>query len=88
MNETIQKLETVTNTLKIRLFDAQEKIDFIESQMKEREKVLMTIVQMVGVQPDHNGEVSFEAIIDAVRALVPVEKPEDEQAGFVEDAQV
>lgn len=81
MEQKTQQLEQAVATLKIRLFDAQEQIAFLDGQIKEREKALMKIVELVQVQPDENGTVSFDAIVDAVRVLVAT----DEQ---VSDAEI
>lgn len=89
MEQRVKQLEGITNNLKIRLFDAQEQIAFMNDQIKEREDVLMEIVKLANVQPNENGEVGFGDIVEAVRALIPVEVPVDSNSvGVVEDAQV
>ena len=63
--------EQMINVLKVRLFDTQEKAAFLEGQLKDRERVLMELVRILGIQPDENGTVSLDAIVEEVKELLP-----------------
>lgn len=76
--------EQMINVLKVRLFDTQEKAAFLEGQLKDRERVLMELVRILGIQPDENGTVSLDAIVEEVKALLPKDEEAAEAAEEVE----
>lgn len=65
-----KQYEQLINALKVRAFDAQDKADFLESQLKDRERVLMDLVRILGIEPDENGTVSLDAITEKVESLL------------------
>ena len=76
--------EQMINVLKVRLFDTQEKAAFLEGQLKDRERVLMELVRILGIQPDGNGTVSLDAIVEEVKALLPKDEAAEEAEEEVE----
>ncbi|UOX40521.1 tail fiber chaperone [Aeromonas phage GomatiRiver_11] len=66
--------QQIIASLKIRLFDAGEQIGAQQSQLDDFQKTLMTIVDIIGLQPEEGAEsIALEKIVDGVRALVPAE---------------
>lgn len=76
--------EQMINVLKVRLFDTQEKAAFLEGQLKDRERVLMELVRILGIQPDENGTVSLDAIVEEVKALLPKDEAAEDAKEEVE----
>ncbi|XAO14459.1 tail fiber assembly chaperone [Escherichia phage FL15] len=76
--------EQMINVLKVRLFDTQEKAAFLEAQLKDRERVLMELVRILGIQPDENGTVSLDAIVEEVKALLPKDEAAEDAEEEVE----
>ena len=76
--------EQMINVLKVRLFDTQEKAAFLEGQLKDRERVLMELVRILGIQPDKNGTVSLDAIVEEVKALLPKDEAAEDDKEEVE----
>lgn len=81
-----QQHEQMINVLKVRLFDAQEKASFLEGQLKDRERVLMDLVRILGVEPDDQGVVSLEEVVEKVKALLPKEETKDEELELLTEA--
>jgi len=81
-----QQHEQMINVLKVRLFDAQEKASFLEGQLKDRERVLMDLVRILGVEPDEQGVVSLEEVVEKVKALLPKEEAKDEEVELITEA--
>lgn len=78
--------EQMINVLKVRLFDTQEKASFLEGQLKDRERVLMELVRILGIQPDENGTVSLDAIVEEVKALLPKDEEAEEEVELITEA--
>lgn len=78
--------EQMINVLKVRLFDTQEKAAFLEGQLKDRERVLMELVRILGIQPDENGTVSLDAIVEEVKALLPKDEEAAEEVELITEA--
>lgn len=76
--------EQMINVLKVRLFDTQEKAAFLEGQLKDRERVLMELVRVLDIQPDENGTVSLDAIVEEVKALLPKDEAAEDAKEEVE----
>lgn len=76
--------EQMINVLKVRLFDTQEKAAFLEGQLKDRERVLMELVRILGIQPDENGTVSLDDIVEEVKALLPKDEAAEDAKEEVE----
>lgn len=76
--------EQMINVLKVRLFDTQEKAAFLEGQLKDRERVLMELVRVLGIQPDENGTVSLDAIVEEVKELLPKDEAAEDAKEEVE----
>ncbi len=76
--------EQMINVLKVRLFDTQEKAAFLEGQLKDRERVLMELVRILGIQPDENDTVSLDAIVEEVKALLPKDEAAEDAEEEVE----
>lgn len=76
--------EQMINVLKVRLFDTQEKAAFLEGQLKDRERVLMELVRILGIQPDENGTVSLDAIVEEVKELLPKDEAAEDAKEEVE----
>lgn len=76
--------EQMINVLKVRLFDTQEKASFLEGQLKDRERVLMELVRILGIQPDENGTVSLDAIVEEVKELLPKDEAAEDAKEEVE----
>lgn len=76
--------EQMINVLKVRLFDTQEKAAFLEGQLKDRERVLMELVRILGIQSDENGTVSLDAIVEEVKALLPKDEAAEDAKEEVE----
>lgn len=76
--------EQMINVLKVRLFDTQEKAAFLEGQLKDRERVLMELVRILGIQPDENGTVSLDSIVEEVKALLPKDEAAEDAKEEVE----
>lgn len=81
-----QQHEQMVNVLKVRLFDAQEKASFLEGQLKDRERVLMDLVRILGVEPDDQGVVSLEEVVEKVKALLPKEEAKEEELELLTEA--
>lgn len=81
-----QQHEQMINVLKVRLFDAQEKASFLEGQLKDRERVLMDLVRILGVEPDEQGVVSLEEVVEKVKALLPKEEAKEEELELLTEA--
>lgn len=81
-----QQHEQMINVLKVRLFDAQEKASFLEGQLKDRERVLMDLVRILGVEPDDQGVVSLEEVVEKVKALLPKEEAKEEEVELITEA--
>lgn len=81
-----QQHEQMINVLKVRLFDAQEKASFLEGQLKDRERVLMDLVRILGVEPDDQGVVSLEEVVEKVKALLPKEEAKEEELELLTEA--
>lgn len=81
-----QHHEQMINVLKVRLFDAQEKASFLEGQLKDRERVLMDLVRILGVEPDDQGVVSLEEVVEKVKALLPKEEAKEEELELLTEA--
>lgn len=81
-----QQHEQMINVLKVRLFDAQEKASFLEGQLKDRERVLMDLVRILGVEPDDQGVVSLEEVVEKVKALLPKEEAREEELELLTEA--
>ncbi len=78
--------EQMINVLKVRLFDTQEKAAFLEGQLKDRERVLMELVRILGIQPDENGTVSLDAIVEEVKSLLPKDEAAEEEVELITEA--
>lgn len=81
-----QQHEQMINVLKVRLFDTQEKAAFLEGQLKDRERVLMDLVRILGVEPDDQGVVSLEEVVEKVKALLPKEEAKEEELELLTEA--
>lgn len=81
-----QQHEQMINVLKVRLFDAQEKAAFLEGQLKDRERVLMDLIRILGVEPDDQGVVSLEEVVEKVKALLPKEEAKEEEVELITEA--
>lgn len=87
-NDEIQNMRSIINGLKVRLFDANETIDMIQSQIKERESILTEIVRLLEMVPDEAGTIQLDMIPAALSAVMEeVKKNRDavaEEGGEVE----
>lgn len=71
MSEQIQKLEATVTALKSRLFDANEELTQAQSVIQNLSTGFQEIVKAMGLEGDENGSIQIQAVVDAVKALVP-----------------
>lgn len=65
--------EQVVIETKAKLFDAHEEIQALRQGNQELSVALQEIATIVNVQPNDEGNVQLSDIVDAVKALAPVE---------------
>lgn len=71
MSEQIQKLEATVTALKSRLFDANEELTQAQTVIQNLSTGFQEIVKAMGLEGDENGSIQIQAVVDAVKALVP-----------------
>lgn len=74
MSEEIQRL-------KAEAYDQAQQIKSLQDTVNNQNAVLSGIVQLIGIEPNEKGEITFDALIEAVKqtvAKVPTETDESE----------
>ncbi|AUM58488.1 tail fiber chaperone [Proteus phage phiP4-3] len=76
-NSELENLQVQVNVLKIRTFDAEDKVRSLSQEQEKLQGILANVIALLGLDQEQE-QVKIQDIYDAIENLKPQEVTEDE----------